>query len=441
MVKITELLPKKRRFRGGVSLILQTFSQPVPLAIGYICRKRIWMKTVQEAERIVLDHAADWGEESVPLSEATGRVLREPLRADRDFPPFNRVAMDGVAIRHSQWQEGARVFPVEGIQGAGAKPLNLSNTFGCFEVMTGAVLPEQTDTIIPYEQLVIEGGFAKISDVDVRFGQNVHAKGLDRKAGEVIVEPGRLLTAAEIGVAATVGMSTIRVARLPHVAVIATGDELVPVSAVPLPHQIRMSNVHQISALLTPFRIPAQQMHLVDNREELARKLAACIEKYDVLLLSGGVSKGRFDFIPEVLHDLGTRWAIDRVRQRPGKPFWFGTVHSGKTVFAMPGNPVSTFACMHRYVLPWFRKSMGINPLPEEFARLSAGLTIAPRLTYFLQVGLRNVDGELLATPLQGKGSGDLANLVETDGFLELPEDRTDFQKGEVFRVYRFRPA
>lgn len=399
------------------------------------------MKTVQEAARIVLEHSLQWGEDVVPLHESTGRVLREPLLADRDFPPFHRVAMDGIAIRFDAWQVGRRHFSVEGVQAAGAQPLTLTSRHACIEVMTGAVLPSGADTVIPYEQITARTDHeVVVCEIEVKQGQNVHQKGLDRKAGEVIVEAGRLITAAEIGVAATVGMGRLRVAGLPRIAVVATGDELVEVSAEPLPHQIRMSNVHQMAALLHPLKIKAHLLHVSDSRAMMTHQLGQCLAENDVLLLSGGVSKGRFDFVPEVLQDLGTQWAFGKVKQRPGKPFWFGTMLNGTTVFAMPGNPVSTFACMHRYVLPWLRKCLGLDPLPMEYARLATGLSFSAQLTYFLQVALENRNGEMFAVPIQGKGSGDLANLTETDGFLELPEGPNHFQKGDVFRVYRFRP-
>jgi molybdopterin molybdotransferase len=397
------------------------------------------MKTVQEAEEIVLTHCRKWGVEHVPFSKAVGRVLREPLCADRDFPPFDRVAMDGIAMRFEAWRQGVHKFRIEGIQPAGAVPCRLQSTDGCIEIMTGAVLPEGADTVIPYEQIELAGGYARVRDVEVRQGQNVHRQGLDRKKGEIIVEAGRSMTAAEIGIAATVGKVYLGVSSLPRTAVIATGDELVYVGEEPLPHQIRMSNIHQIAALLTGLCVQPELVHLADNREALAMKLERCLADNEVCILSGGVSRGKFDFVPDVMAQCGVTWLCDKVKQRPGKPFWFGTAPGGKTIFALPGNPVSTFACMHRYVLPWYRKTLGLDPLPQEFARLASPFSTNSLLTFFLQVALQNAEGELLAVPVQGKGSGDLANLADADAFIELPGNRTEYGRGELFRVFRFR--
>lgn len=399
------------------------------------------MISVAEAEQLVLEQLVDWGTEEAPLAQATGRVLREALTADRDFPPFTRVSMDGIAIRYAAFAAGRREFSVQSTQAAGEAPHSLQEPQACIEIMTGAALPQGADTIIRYEDLDIRDGRARVLTDDIREGQNAHLQGLDRRTGEVIVSPGRLISAAEIGIAATVGKAVLQVARLPRTAVIATGDELVGVQENPLPHQIRMSNVHQIWSLLRPFHTPAFSFHLKDERPGLKRQLSEIIEAHDLLILSGGISKGKFDYVPEVLAELGVERLFYKVRQRPGKPFWFGRKAPGKTVFALPGNPVSSFACMHRYVLPWLRQSLGLPPRPEEKARLARDYSFRPRLTYHLQVRLQNEQAVLNAYPIEGKGSGDLANLAETDGFLELPEDRSNFQAGEVFRLFRFRDA
>lgn len=397
------------------------------------------MISVAEAERIVLEQHINWGVEEVPLAEAMGHTLREPLEADRDFPPFTRVSMDGIAIRHAAFAAGVREFPIQATQAAGEPPLTLQMPEGCIEIMTGAALPEGADTVIRYEDLEIVDGRARLLIEEVKPGQNAHLQGLDRRRGSEIVPAGRLITAAEIGIAATVGKAKLRVARLPQTAVIATGDELVGITEHPLPHQIRMSNVHQILALLRDRKVPASYFHLKDNRPDLKERLADILEKQDVLILSGGVSKGKFDYVPEVMEELGVNRLFYKVQQRPGKPFWFGRSPAGQVVFALPGNPVSAFSGMHRYVLPWLRQNLGLPALPEEFARLGDDFSFKPRLTYYLQVKLRNEKAVLTAYPIKGKGSGDLANLADTDGLLELPEDRTDFKAGEVFRLFRFR--
>ncbi len=397
------------------------------------------MITVEQATDIILQHVFSFGEEIVPFNEARGRVLRETLVADRDFPPFDRVSMDGIAIRHEAFAAGQRTFFIEGIQAAGMPPLVLMGANNCLETMTGAVLPQHTDTVVRYEDLEIREGKATILTEDVTEGQNIHRQGTDRRQGETIVQAGRKVAPGEIGVAATIGKTSLQVAALPNVAVISSGDELVEVGDLPLPHQIRRSNVHSLAAALAAWGVRADLLHLRDDREEIEALLSGCLEKYDALILSGGVSMGKFDFLPTAFEALGVRELFHKVAQRPGKPFWFGRGDQ-TAVFALPGNPVSTFVCLHRYFRPWLRACMGEQPFKPQYAVLETDFFFKPALTYFLQVKLAyREDGVTVARPIAGKGSGDLANLADADAFLELPADRQDFKKGEAFPVIMYR--
>ncbi len=395
---------------------------------------------IEEATEIVLSKIRDWGVEDLPLEKAFGRLLREPLIADRDFPPYTRVTMDGIAIAYSAFASGQRQFPIEGLQAAGSPQKTLQNPDHCLEVMTGAVLPKGTDTVIPYEEVRIKEGVAEVIPNEFKQGKNAHLQGLNRKRGEVIVPSGKWISAAELGVAATVGKSFLAVAALPKVCVITTGDELVEVDAVPLPHQIRKSNAYTIQALLREEGIEADLYHMADKPEEIRLVLNSCLDKYDVLVLSGGVSKGKLDFVPEALATLGVEKLFHRVSQRPGKPFWFGESQERNTVvFALPGNPVSSFMCTCRYLKPYLRKSLGLSATNPLSACLAEDFSFAPSLTYFLQVRLEYTqDGRVLAYPVAGKGSGDLANLCDAQAFLELPADRTDFFKGECFPCWPY---
>ena len=248
----------------------------------------------------------------------------------------------------------------------------------------------------------------------------------------------RLISPAEISVLATVGKDEVVVARQPKVMIISTGDELVEVESIPLNHQIRRSNVYALNALLKGWNLEADQVHLRDDKEQLKEKIAGIIENYDVCIFSGAVSKGKFDYLPEVLDSLGVIKKFHRVNQRPGKPFWFGKKDK-KTFFAFPGNPVSTYLNCIKYFYPWYRKSMGLNYTNETMAVLEADFQFNPALTYFLQVEVLNKEGVLYAKPIAGHGSGDLANLLECNAFLELPADRSSFKKGEAFPVLFYR--
>ncbi|MCI2229291.1 molybdopterin molybdotransferase MoeA [Polaribacter sp. MSW13] len=395
------------------------------------------MISVKEAKNIVLNSVQEFGVEEIPFLKSVGRILKEEITADRDFPPFNRVSMDGIAIDYTAFKNGQRAFKVEGIQAAGSQQISLYNSANCIEVMTGAILPKNTNTVIRYEDVSIKNGIATISINAITEAQNIHAKGKDGKVGDVLIKQNTKISAAEIGVLATVGKSFVKVAKQPKVMIVSTGDELVGVDEIPLEHQIRRSNVFTLVSLLERLHISSETAHITDDKPILKSKIERFLQEYDVLLFSGAVSKGKFDFLPEVFDKLGVKKLFHKVAQRPGKPFWFGENESCK-VFAFPGNPISTFVNCLEYFYPWYYKSVGIK-VEEETAILNADVSFKPNLTYFLQVKLSSRFGHLIATPISGNGSGDLASLVKADAFIQLPNDKADFKKGEVFKIIPYR--
>jgi len=399
------------------------------------------MITVEQAEQLILENTIAIPTEKVSIDAALGRILAEDLCADRDFPPFDRVTMDGIAIQFAQLEAGRTTFKIEATAAAGNPQKTLQNAQNCLEVMTGAMIPLNTDMVIRYEDLSIsEKTVQIIADFSAfRKAQNIHPQGSDRRTGAVIVPQGRKLSSAEIGVAATIGKYEILVQRKLRAVVISTGEEIVPISETPLPHQIRTSNGFALQASLKNWGLETENVLLPDNQEIIEQKIAAFMETFDVLILSGGVSAGKFDFVPQALENQEVKKLFHKVSQRPGKPFWFGKSTNGTVVFALPGNPVSTFMCLNRYFKKWLDASQGIEN-QQLTAELSEDFTFKPELTFFLQVKLSYTPiGKILATPVEGHGSGDLANLVEADAFLELPLERSLFKKGEVFKVFVYR--
>jgi len=401
------------------------------------------MISVEEASKIISDHAQDYGIEKVSLENSLGRVLREPISADRDFPPFDRVAMDGIAIKYDDFLKGKRYFQIKGVAAAGAPQLELKEEKKeetcCFEIMTGAILPIGLDTVIRYEDLEVSDGVAKVIIDEVKPKQNIHFKGMDRKKDEVIIAPNKRISSAEISVSATVGKSEIKVSKLPKALIISTGDELVTIDQKPAPHQIRMSNVHTLKALLKDFQIDAHLAHLNDTYEVIVEKIDQFLSDYDFIILSGGVSKGKFDYVPKALEELGVKKHFHRVAQRPGKPFWFGSKDE-KVVFALPGNPASSFVCMLKYIRPWVKNSIQLEDSSLPKAILDEEVIFKPDLTYFLEVKISfNANGQLVAKPVRGNGSGDLANLVDADAFIELPAGQIKYEKGAIYDVLNYR--
>lgn len=400
------------------------------------------MTTSQEALDIILSKKGNYGIEEVSVKEALGRVLKEDLFTDRDLPPYDRITMDGIAIDYAAFKKGQRSFTIEGVAAAGSPQATLEELISCLEVMTGASLPLNVDTVIRYEDLEIKDGKATILIDTIKKGKNIHRKGEDRLQGALVVSSNTVITSAEIGMACTIGKAHLKVARLPKAIIISTGDELVEIREKPLPHQVRKSNVYQIQAILKKHQVESDTLHLVDDLEEIKLQLTEILIAYDVVILSGGVSKGKFDFLPQALEELGVEKLFHRVKQRPGKPFWFGkSKHTlGTVVFALPGNPVSSFLCTIRYFLPWLNASLG-SPVPNyPSAKLTEDYFFKPDLTYHLQVKVSYDDkGQIWASPLTGNGSGDFANLVNADGFLVLPIGENNFNKGSVYSLIYYK--
>lgn len=397
------------------------------------------MLSVTDAFAVTQQHLLRLPTETVPLDQATGRVLRQAVCADRDFPPFDRVTMDGIALRLTDdVTHEPLTFRVVGTQLAGQPPMTLTDPNTCLEVMTGAMLPTGANAVVRYEDVMIANGVATVH-TDVKSGLAVHRRATDRRAGDELLPVGTRLGPTELAVAASVGQAELSVSGLPRVALISTGDELVDVTDLPLPYQIRRSNTYLLRAALAPLGITATLHHVVDDEHVLADRLSALLVENDVLILSGGVSAGKADFVPSTLAGLGVQQQFHKVDQRPGKPLWFGTTPD-KTVFGLPGNPVSTVLCAYRYVLPYLRASLGLPPEPARYAQLAEAFTFRPALTYFLPVRLAaEPDGRLLAHPLPGSGSADFANLIDADGFLELPAGQSAFNAGEAFRLWPTR--
>jgi len=388
------------------------------------------MINFDEAYNKVRQHTLDLGTESVELLRCNGRILAEAILADRDFPPFDRATKDGIAINYAAIERGVTSFRIEAVVSAGMSQQSLNDPNNCMEIMTGAVVPEKTDTVIMYEHLDINDGQATLRN-QVTKGQDIHRKGSDVISGTVLLDKNLRIGAAEIGVLAAVGKSEVMVKKLPKVCVISTGNELVEVAETPLPHQIRKSNTVSLFAALQKQHIEAERIHLKDDKESIHKALTHILKIYDVVMLSGGVSKGKFDFIPEVMQSLKVKKVFHGVAQRPGKPFWFGVQEAQKTVvFSFPGNPVSTFANYHIYFLPWLQKTLGMQH-HERQVLLEEAIEIKTPLTRFIQVKLENKKGVLWATKVRENGSGDLTSLVHSDGFICLRPRETAYEKGE----------
>ena len=395
------------------------------------------MITVQQAENIILSQIQNFGEEYISYENALGRVLAENLTADRDLPPFDRPTVDGIAISYEAYEKGIQSFSIKAVQAAGEPSVSIDSEDECIEIMTGAALDHSVDTVIRYEDISIEKGSATLH-INIKKGQNIHLKARDKKQGEVLVKSNQVITPAIIGIASSIGKTSLLVKKMPKIIIISTGDEMVSAESVPNPFQLRRSNGITIQSVLKKYNIKADTLHLNDDYKEIKKELSRCIDEYDVLLMSGGVSMGKFDYLPKVCEELGIEKLFHKIKQRPGKPFWFGKNSDQKLVFAFPGNPVSVFMCLHRYFIPWLEKSLGIES-PHQFAVLQNDIDFPFSLQYFAQVKLQvNQFGQLTAESVTTNGSGDFSHLADTDAFIELPLEQNIFRKGEVFKIWKY---
>lgn len=399
------------------------------------------MLTPAQAEQLIGQHLPRLPIESLPLAQCYGAVLQESIYAERDQPPFDRVMMDGIALDSADARDGTRRLSIQATQAAGDPPLSLARRASCIEVMTGAVLPTGCDAVVPFEQISVAGGEAELAHgTSVERWQHVHRRASDTREGALLLAAGTRLGAPEVAVAASAGMARVRVSHQPAVAVLSTGNELVEPGEPVLPHQIHRSNVYGVIAALRchGFQRVADD-HVRDEEDALKSRLKFHLETHDVLILSGGVSAGRFDLVPRALAALGARQVFHHVAQRPGRPLWFGVGPAGSPVFALPGNPVSTLVCIARYVIPALFAAMGQAPPRPETIALGAPATISAKLTFFTPVRLEgDAAGRTWAVPRATNTSGDFTSLVGTDGFVELPPGSNEYPRGFVSRLYRW---
>jgi len=397
--------------------------------------------TTAEATETIAEAMPRFAVETINLSEATGRVLRQPVCAERDQPPFDRVMMDGIALSFASFESGNRRFAIQSRQHAGEAQQVLADESACIEIMTGAVLPANTDCVIPVErysvhkqQVEIEPGYA------AKNRQFIHARGSDHRKNLEILGDGKRIEATDIAVIASCGLDKLQVSEQPKIRVISTGNELVAAGLPIEDHQIRLSNGPAVVAMLNEHGYAnSVHDHLVDDRTLLEKRLGAHLQEASILILSGGVSMGKADFVPEVLRALGVEVRFHKIRQRPGKPMWFGIGPENQVVFALPGNPVSTLVCCRQYVIPALARASGKRESAGDLAALAEAYTFEAPLTCFLPIRLHtDATGRLLATPVPTNTSGDFAALSGTDGYLELASEQNLFPADSAWPVHRW---
>jgi molybdopterin molybdotransferase len=400
----------------------------------------------EEAAAIVAEAAARLARsavrrERVPLAGALGRVLAAPIRSDQEMPPFPRSTRDGFACRARDASAG-RLLKVAGSIRAGDRPAGPLPRGAAWEIMTGAAVPAGADAIVMLEHVEQADGKVRLAaGRKIEAGENVVAAGAEARAGDEIVRAGTRLGAAQVAAAAACGFAVLEVFARPRVAILTTGDELVAVEATPAPGQIRNSNAPMLAALVNEaggdaWILPAAR----DDAKAIAAALRRTL-RADLVLISGGVSAGKFDLVEPVLERLGARFFFTGVRIQPGKPLVFGELAREKSplrFFGLPGNPISSAATFLLFAAPVLAALGGRRePLPQ-FAAARAAKVIKgkPGLTRFVPSFRRSGKGELQeVTPVGTQGSGDLAAFARADCFTVVPEGTERLTVGETVRI------
>lgn len=401
--------------------------------------------TSTEALSIVLREARPLAPRRLPLSRALGRVLAQDIRAGGDDPPWDNSAMDGYGVRHRDLKGAREDAPVKlklaGTLMAGRTSARVLRPGEALGIMTGAPVPRGVTAVIPVERAREEGG-AVLAFTEVAPGENIRRRGENVRAGEKVLVRGRRLGPPEIGMLAIVGRGRVKVIPAPRVAVLATGDELVGVDRKPPRGKIRDANSHSLAAAVRAGGAEPVLLGIARDRPgHLAARMRRGLEA-DALIVSGGISVGKADYVRSVGEKLGIRFRFGRILQRPGQPFTFGT-HRRRPVFCVPGNVVSTLVVFEIYIRPALLKMAGISGAgrPEVPAVMDEPVRVKPGKRHFLRVELTRRGGRYHAALAGSQGAGILKSLVRADGLLVVPEHVGRIGKGETWPVRLIRES
>ena len=371
---------------------------------------------------------------SVALGDSLGHTLAQEIRADRLYPPFDRSIRDGFAVRAAEIAPGAKLRCIGELK-AGDTPEISVAPGTCIQIMTGAAVPKGADAVVMVEHTSSEGDTIVFSKT-IEPGQHIVPRGREAAEGQVLVARGARIGFAEIAAAAQVGAVELQVFRKPRVAILSTGDEVVPAETKPGDFQIRNSNAYSLAAQVTlhggePFVLTNAKDTEQDLREKITQGL-----KQDMLILSGGVSAGKYDLVEKALRDLGANFHFDAVAIRPGKPTVFA-VCKNKPVFGLPGNPISTMVTFELFASLALELLCGAEAKPLAFleAHLAESLQERTGLAHFLPARLEWPDRIPTVKPIRWQGSGDLAAVAKSNCFLYIPADRAEFAAGEPVRI------
>ena len=400
------------------------------------------MISVDEARKLVLDSKFKCKIGKLPILDCLGRVLVEDIPASEDIPIYDNSAMDGYAVIANDVKGSDANYPVRLIVSGGSIPAGKTSKIKidpgfCIPIMTGGAMPNGADSVVMKENVQRDGKSVLIFR-EVKKGENVRYKGEDIKKGEVILRKSDIINSAVVGMLASLGESKVKVFKPPVVGVIATGDELLETGERLKTGMVRDSNSYSLSAQILETGAKYHRYGIVRDDEKILKdNIEIALKENDILLLSGGISVGDFDFVKDTIENIGAELVFWRVNQKPGKPMAFFK-YGKKFIFGLPGNPVSVMVCFEVYVRPLIKKMMGFNDLfrPVVSAEALQDFKNRKGRTNFARVILENKEGKYFFSSTGMQGSGMLTSMVKANGLAVLPSKMGDVKKGSEIEAY-----
>ncbi|MBC8054023.1 MAG: molybdopterin molybdotransferase MoeA [Sphingobacteriaceae bacterium] len=393
------------------------------------------MISYKEAQDILLAVAQPFGTEIIDINDAYGRVLAEDIFTDRDYPPFNRSAMDGYAINFKDWQNGHREFDVQEVIYAGATSKSELKTGAAFKIMTGAAVPFPANTVIRREDSLETSNKVSFCIENLKEYQNIAKKGEDLQKDSLAIKSPTICSPTVISTLATLGKSKIKVAATPKIALFTTGNEVKPLDWEVSEVEIRNSNYFLLKSLLKSNGLqPYLHKHLPDDVSTLKREIENALNA-DIIIMSGGVSAGDADYVPEVLESLGVKKLFHKAAIKPGKPIWCGKAEDGPMVFALPGNPFSSFVTFKIFIEGFLYKCSGLQPPPLFKTNLNGQKVKKTSFDEFFPVKFVNSGTKAEATRLNG--SGDIRLGIDADALAIHPSDIDTINDGDLISYFK----
>jgi molybdopterin molybdotransferase len=391
--------------------------------------------SAKEALELILNKSKATDYEIISYRKALNRIAREDIKAGLFHPPSDNSAMDGYGVKASDCSSVPIALPIIGTVLAGEQWKGTLPAGTVVRIMTGASIPEGVDAIIPFEEADEQGENVMIR-TRVKAGTHIRRKGEDYKAGDLLIESGKRISAADIGVLASTGTISLKVSKKPVVTILSTGNELVNPEETPPEGSIRDSNCYGLEAQVESCGAIAEVVGIVRDEKNTLKEHIKKASNSDMLLITGGISKGTADYVKEAMKGLGEQMIFSKVRQRPGGPFSF-SMYEGTPVFLLPGNPVSSMICFELYIRPFILKTMKANNINPFMITASIEETISVKKgrTDILRVVLKEEKGRWSALLTGAQGSGILTSMAKANGLLIIPEDVDEIKKGDEWPV------